>query len=86
MGKTTTAVNLGAYLARKVPVLLVDLDPQANSTLHLGADPEELEASMYDVLRSEHKDIETVIRSTEVEGLGLAPGVLSLGHPARCTR
>ena len=78
VGKTTTAVNLAAYLARKVPVLLVDLDPQGNSTLHLGADPEELEASMYDVLRAEPKDIDTIIRPTEVKDLALAPANLDL--------
>ena len=39
VGKTTTAVNLGAYLALGVRVLLVDLDPQANATSSLGIDP-----------------------------------------------
>ena len=69
VGKTTTAVNLAAYLARKAPVLLVDLDPQGNATLHLGINPDELQQSMYDVLVSDDLGLEDIIRKTEVEGL-----------------
>jgi chromosome partitioning protein len=51
VGKTTTAVNLGAYLAAAGKrVLLVDLDPQANATASLGVDRKNLLASTYDVL------------------------------------
>jgi chromosome partitioning protein len=51
VGKTTTAVNLGAYLAAAGKrVLLVDLDPQANATSSLGIDRKTLPASTYDVL------------------------------------
>ena len=51
VGKTTTAVNLGAALAgRGYRVLLVDIDPQANLTMHLDIDPNRLERSIYDVL------------------------------------
>jgi chromosome partitioning protein len=50
VGKTTTAVNLGAYLALGVRVLLVDLDPQANATSSLGLDPNGVELSTYDAL------------------------------------
>lgn len=51
VGKTTTAVNVSAALARQgLRVLLVDLDPQSHATLHLGADPEDGEPSVYDVL------------------------------------
>jgi len=50
VGKTTTTVNLGAALARRgANVLLVDLDPQAHLTLHVGIDPEQLDATMYDL-------------------------------------
>jgi chromosome partitioning protein len=50
-GKTTTAVNLGACLAADGHrVLIVDLDPQAHSTLALGIDPDELEENLYEVL------------------------------------
>ena len=51
VGKTTTAVNLGAYLAAaRKKVLLVDIDPQANATSSLGVDKNSLPRSTYDVL------------------------------------
>jgi chromosome partitioning protein len=51
VGKTTTAVNLGAYLtASGERVLLVDVDPQANATSSLGIDKNKLPLSIYDVL------------------------------------
>jgi chromosome partitioning protein len=50
VGKTTTAVNLGAYLALALRVLLVDLDPQANATSSLGIDPQGVELSIYEAL------------------------------------
>jgi len=49
-GKTTTAVNLSAYLALGLRVLLVDVDPQANATSSLGLDPDGVELSTYDAL------------------------------------
>src|SRR3989338_2904462 len=53
-GKTTTAVNLTAGLAEcGKTVLLVDLDPQAHSTLGFGIDPEKLEKSLANVLNEE---------------------------------
>ena len=51
VGKTTTAINLGAYLALlKQRVLIVDLDPQANATSSLGVDKRTVQASTYDAL------------------------------------
>jgi chromosome partitioning protein len=51
VGKTTTTINLGAYLARSGhKVLIVDMDPQANSTSGLGIDKNNLTATLYDVL------------------------------------
>ncbi len=51
VGKTTTAVNLSAALAASGQrVFLIDLDPQAHATLHLGLNPADCTASMYDVL------------------------------------
>jgi len=54
VGKTTTAVNLGAYLALSgMRVLLIDIDPQANSTSSLGFDKNNLPLSIYDALINE---------------------------------
>ncbi|MGH7808304.1 MAG: ParA family protein [Thermodesulfobacteriota bacterium] len=77
-GKTTTAVNLGAYLARfGKSVLLIDLDPQANSTIHLGLKPHEVERSVYDVMMDERL-FSDVIRKTAVDNLLIAPADINL--------
>lgn len=53
VGKTTTAVNLGAALARAgARVCILDLDPQAHATTHLGVEPDGTAPSIYDVLTS----------------------------------
>jgi chromosome partitioning protein len=78
VGKTTTEVNLAAFLAHEASVLLVDLDPQGNSSLHLGVDPDLLKISMYDALRSESCGLTEVIQSTTVDNLDLAPADLDL--------
>lgn len=55
VGKTTTTVNLGAALAEQgAHVLLIDLDPQAHLSLHLGFDPSESRTSIYDLLVNPH--------------------------------
>ncbi len=78
VGKTTTAVNLAAYMARRKSILLVDMDLQGNASMHFGVDPDELEASVYEVLSSDDKSIDDVIRPTELENLDLAPANLDL--------
>jgi chromosome partitioning protein len=53
VGKTTTAINLAAYLAKAGhSVLIADLDPQGNSTSGLGLDKQALDSTLYDVLFS----------------------------------
>jgi chromosome partitioning protein len=63
VGKTTTAINLGACLAvAERSTLVVDADPQGNATSGLGIDRDELNGSMYDVLLEGLAAAETVIR------------------------
>jgi chromosome partitioning protein len=77
VGKTTTAINLSAALAHKgVNTLLIDLDPQGNSTMSF-VDLHTLEHSMYDVL-VEGMPMADVIIPTSVERLHLAPARISL--------
>lgn len=78
VGKTTTVINLAAYLAdagRRV--LAVDVDPQGNTTTGLGIDKSLIEASMYDVLLGEG-DIMDALVPTEVVGLHLVPATMDL--------
>lgn len=62
MGKTTSAVNLGAAMAREGRrVCLIDLDPQAHLTLHLGIDAADLDRTVYDLLIDEDCAAEDVL-------------------------
>ena len=76
VGKTTTTINLGAYLAKlDQRVLLVDIDPQANSSSGLGV--EENDPSIYEVLM-EIEDIEESIQSTYMPYLDIVPSTINL--------
>ncbi len=78
VGKSTTAVNLGACLAEAgVRTLLADLDPQANSTSGLGVGRDLPTGSLYDVLLN-GVDLRRVVVPTEVPGLDLAPSTIHL--------
>ncbi len=73
VGKTTTAINIAAYLAKLGrSVLLVDLDPQANSTSGVGVQKNNLTKSLYDVLRGQAITQECIIR-TKYNNLDLLP-------------
>lgn len=80
VGKTTTAVNLAAGLARAGhATLLIDLDPQAHATVGLGLDPDQLAGcTIGDVLLSESGNILPVIFDTYLPRLRIAPASITL--------
>jgi chromosome partitioning protein len=78
VGKTTTAVNIGAYLAKmKKRVLLIDLDPQANATSGLGLDHRKLEAGIYEALIG-FKPFYQIVKRTMQSDFKIAPSTPSL--------
>ena len=78
VGKTTTAINLAAYLAKAGRrVLLIDADPQGNATSGLGIDKQQLTRGLYQVLLGE-VSMQDVIQKTAVEGLSLVPSSIDL--------
>ena len=77
VGKTTTAVNLAAALAdKKIPTLLIDLDPQANATSGLGL-AKTVGASIYDILLSD-KPLADIIQKTSDARLDLVASEVDL--------
>jgi len=78
VGKTTTAINLSACIAYKgKKVLLIDNDPQGNTTSGLGFDKRKLKKSTYDILINQEK-IKNVILKTQIENLDLCPSNIQL--------
>jgi chromosome partitioning protein len=78
VGKTTTAVNLGAALARLGKrVLVIDMDPQANASMNLGAELHPGEPSTYSLLTQGGRVADT-IRGTSTPGLSILPAHLDL--------
>ncbi len=76
VGKTTTTVNLGAALLRLgFRVLLIDLDPQANMTIHLNVDPSGVDKSVYDVLCGKSAVADVML---ECAGLSVVPSHIDL--------
>jgi chromosome partitioning protein len=78
VGKTTTVINLAAYLALAgTRILVIDLDPQGNATSGLGIDRRSIERSSYDAL-VDRTPIDGLIVRTAVDGLDLVPSTPAL--------
>jgi chromosome partitioning protein len=78
VGKTTTAINLAAAFAlKRKRTLLIDLDPQAHSTVSF-LPPEEVTHSIYDVLSDHHLSLAQVIKPTRCANLCLVPSKIAL--------
>lgn len=78
VGKSTTAVNLGASISENgKSVLLVDIDPQGNATSGVGINKNKLKFSIYDVLINE-VDVKSVILNTNMENLSILPANIEL--------
>ncbi len=79
VGKTTTNINLAACLALKgKKILLLDIDPQGNTTSGVGVAKKGLTYSTYDLLIDENVDIRDVIISTNTKNLDLVPANVQL--------
>ena len=78
VGKTTTAINLSAAIAQRgKKTLLIDLDPQANTTIAF-FEPGEVSSSMFEVLGDQKTDLAAVIKPTKDSMLFVGPGRLAL--------
>ncbi len=78
VGKTTTCINMAAYLAGMgKKVLVVDMDPQGNATSGLGIDKSSKLATLYDAMSGEMQ-AEDVVKTTLVKGLDIIPATVDL--------
>lgn len=79
VGKTTTNINLAACLAyKKQKILVIDIDPQGNTTSGLGIEKRGMRDTMYDVLIAEDYDPRRAVRHTMVDGLDIIPASVEL--------
>lgn len=78
VGKTTTSVNLGAGMATiGKRVLLVDIDPQGNTTSGVGVNKADVENCIYDILINDVNPADTIL-NTQIEGLDIIPATIQL--------
>lgn len=78
VGKTTTAINLGAALVEAgCTVLVVDIDPQGNASTGLGVDADQREKTTYDLIL-EDAPLDAILRRTAIERLWIAPSTTDL--------
>ncbi len=78
VGKTTTSINLAASLATlEQRVLVIDADPQANSSSGLGVDPKEVDVSLYECI-IDHADVRDAVYTTDLDGLDIIPSHIDL--------
>lgn len=79
VGKTTTAINLAACIAEAgKKVLIIDLDPQGNTTSGLGLNKNEIETTVYDLIMGDSSLKECMIKSEVVENLTIMPANVNL--------
>ena len=78
VGKTTTTINLAASLATlEKSVLVIDADPQANTSSGLGVDIKEVDCSIYECI-IDHADVRDAIYTTDINGLDIIPSHINL--------
>ena len=79
VGKTTTNINLAACLALKgKKVLILDIDPQGNTTSGIGLSKKELGNTSYEILVEDHIDPASAIVATDVQNLDIIPASVQL--------
>jgi chromosome partitioning protein len=79
VGKTTTNINLAACLAMKgKQILIMDIDPQGNTTSGVGISKQDIEITMYEVLIDESIDPYTAIRDTNINNMKILPSSIRL--------
>lgn len=82
VGKTTTAINLGSYLAMMGKfVLLIDMDPQANATSGLGINHHQITKGIYEVLLGQ-ASLKEIILQSKIQGYKVAPSSMALAGSA----
>jgi chromosome partitioning protein len=77
VGKTTTAINLAAALAQRKKVLLIDLDPQSNTSLSF-IDPQSVNGGAYELFTEPDRPLDELVYKTNTANLSIIPSRISL--------